>query len=332
MKAYSHSQYGAPSVLHCVDLPKPTPKDDEVLIRVYATTVSSGDWRARSLTVPAGMGWIARLVFGVRRPRKPVLGTDLSGVIEAVGAAVSKFKPGDAVIAFPGAKFGAHAEFRTMPENGAITMKPDNLNFAEAAALPFGGTTAYDFLINKAQLRPGGNILVNGATGATGSAIVQLAKHFGARVTAVCSTPNIALAKSLGADAVIDYTQHDFTELDRKFDMIVDTVGNAPWARSKPALGRNGRLVIVSGGLIDMIFGPIRAWASGKRVIGGVASEDPGVLETVVGLAKAGHWRPIIDRCYGFDAMIDAHRHVDSGRKKGNVVVEVADALVRAAE
>ena len=321
MHAYRYSRYGAPDVLELVDIPTPTPNDDEVLIKTHATTVSSGDWRARSLTVPAGMGLIARLVFGISGPRKPILGTELSGVIVKVGAGVTEFKVGDAVIAFPGAAFGAHAEYCVMSQDGKLVLKPDCLSFDEAAAVSFGGTTAYDFLINKAQMKPGENVLINGASGATGTAFVQLAKHFGAEVTGVCSESNVDLVRSIGADHVVDYTKTDFTNVDRKYDMIVDTVGTAPWARARHALGRNGRLVVVSGSLPDMVFGPLRARLSGKQMIGGVASEAVSLLQRISSLAQAGHYRPVIDRSYSFDQMINAHRHVDTGHKKGNVVV-----------
>ena len=175
MYAYTYTEYGSPDVLNYVELPTPTPKANEVLIRVCATTVSAGDWRARSLTMPAGLGLVGRLVFGITRPRKPVLGTELSGIIEDVGADVIAFKSGDAVIGFPGAKFGAHAEYITMPADGKIVLKPENLSFEEAAAIPFGATTAYDFLINKGKLRAGERVLINGASGSVGSACVQLA-------------------------------------------------------------------------------------------------------------------------------------------------------------
>jgi NADPH:quinone reductase-like Zn-dependent oxidoreductase len=212
MYAYTYFKYGGPDVLNFVELPTPTPKANEVLIRVYATTVSAGDWRARSLTMPAGLGLIGRLVFGIIRPRKPILGTDLSGVVEAVGADITTFKPGDALIGFPGAGFGAHAEHIVMPADGKIVHKPAALSFHEAAAIPFGATTAYDFLINKGKLRAGERVLINGASDSTGSACVQIAKHFGAEVTGVCSGANADLVRVIGADHVIDYNAQDFTK------------------------------------------------------------------------------------------------------------------------
>lgn len=328
MYAYTYSQYGGPDVLTYVDLPTPTPKAkakaNEVLIRVYATTVSAGDWRARSLTVPAGMGFIARLVFGITRPRKPILGTELSGIIEDVGVDVTAFQSGDAVIGFPGAGFGAHAEFITMPADGKVVRKPENLSFEDAAAIPLGGTTAYDFLINKGKLRAGERVLINGASGSVGSACVQIAKHVGAEVMGVCCAANADLVRGIGADHVIDYNARDFTQDGPQYDMIVDTVGSAPWARTRHALAPQGRMLMIAGSASDMIFGGLKARLRGKRFVGGVASESVDLLRKVVALTAEGHFHPVIDRCFDFSQMVAAHAHVDTGHKKGNVVVMVA--------
>ena len=323
MHAFTYSEYGNPDVLRHVHLPTPKPKANEVLIRVYATTVSAGDWRARSLTVPAGMGLIARLVFGIRRPRKPVLGTELSGVIEAVGGDVTAFQPGDAVIGFPGASFGAHAEYIVMPADGKIVKKPDSLSFEDAAAIPFGATTAYDFLVNKGKLRAGERVLINGASGSVGSACVQIAKHFGADVTGVCSAANADLVRAIGADRVIDYRAHDFVVEGPTYDMVIDTVGTAPWARSGHVIKPNGRMLMVAGSTSDMILGGLKARLNGKRFVGGVASESVEILRKVVQLAADGHFCPVIDRCFDFSQIVAAHRHVDAGHKKGNVIVTV---------
>ena len=325
MYAYTYNEYGSPDVLNHVELPTPTPKANEILIRICATTVSAGDWRARSLTVPTGMGLIARLVFGFNRPRKPVLGTELSGVVESVGSEVMTFQPGDAVIGFPGAGFGGHAEYITMPADGKIVRKPENLNFSEAAAIPFGATTAYDFLINKGKLRAGERVLINGASGSVGSACVQLAKHFGAEVTGICSASNADLVRDIGADRVIDYNTEDFAKEGPRYDMVVDTVGTAPWSRARHALVPNGRMLMIAGSTSDMIFGGLKARLRGKRLIGGVASESIDILRRVVDLATAGDFQPVIDRSFDFSQMIAAHAHVDTGHKKGNVVVTVND-------
>lgn len=323
MYAYTYNEYGSPDILNHVELPTPTPKANEVLIRIYATTVSAGDWRARSLTMPAGMGLIGRLVFGFNRPRKPVLGTELSGIIESVGDDVTTFQPGDAVIGFPGAGFGAHAEFITMPADGKIARKPENLTFEEAAAIPFGATTAYDFMINKGKLRAGEKVLINGASGSVGSACVQLAKQFGAEVTGVCSASNADLVRDIGADHVIDYNAEDFAAKGPRYDMVVDTVGTAPWSRAQQALMRNGRMLLIAGCMPDMIFGGLKARLRGKRLIGGVASESVNILRKTVDLAARGDFHPVIDRSFDFSQMIAAHSHVDTGHKKGNVVVTV---------
>ncbi|QXT38382.1 NAD(P)-dependent alcohol dehydrogenase [Gymnodinialimonas ceratoperidinii] len=326
MRAFTYKQYGSPDVLTEVSLPKPTPKEHEVLIRVHATTVSSGDWRARSMQMPRGMGLAGRLFFGITGPRKKVLGTEFAGVVEAVGAKVTRYAPGDAVIGFPGADFGAHAEYIVLPEDGKLVMKPESLSFEAATALPFGGTAAYDFLVNKAGIKADEEVLINGASGAVGSASVQIAKHLGARVTAVTSGRNAAMVRALGADAVIDYTTRDFTREGARYDVVVDTVGTAPFHRARHALRPTGRMVMVTGKASDMIFGALKALFYRRKFVSGVASEDRAILQAVVDLAETGDLQPVIDRCFDFADMRAAHRHVDSGRKKGAVVVNVTPA------
>jgi NADPH:quinone reductase-like Zn-dependent oxidoreductase len=223
MKAIVYERYGPPDVLELREVPNPTPKDNEVLIKTHATTVTSGDRRVRSLDVPAGFGLISRLVFGVLRPRKHILGSELTGEVESVGKEVSKFKVGDPVFAYGGAGMGCYAEYRCMPEDGAVALKSANLTYGEAAALSLGGTTALDFL-RRGKLQSGEKVLVNGASGGVGTAAVQLAKHFGADVTGVCSTANVELVRSLGANHVIDYTNEDFTENGETYDIIVDGI------------------------------------------------------------------------------------------------------------
>jgi len=244
MKAFVYTKYGPPGVLQLKDVAKPTPKDNEVLIKTHATTVTSGDWRVRSLSLPVGFGLLGRLVFGVSRPRQPILGTELAGKIESVGKGVSKFKVGDQVFVFSDAGMGCYAEYKCMPEDGAMALKPANLTYEEAAALSFGGTTALDFF-RRGKLQSGERVLVNGASGGVGTAAVQLAKHFGADVTGVCSAANLELVRSLGASHVIDYTKEDFTQNGEAYDIIVDTVGTAPFSRSKGSLKEGGRLLMV---------------------------------------------------------------------------------------
>jgi NADPH:quinone reductase-like Zn-dependent oxidoreductase len=282
--------------------------------------VTSADWRVRSQTVPAGFGLLSRLALGVRRPRQPVLGTELAGTIAATGRAVTRFEVGDQVFAFPGTGMGCHAEYRCMPEDGAVALKPSNLSYGEAAALSFGGTTALDFF-RRGRLRSGERVLVNGASGGVGTAAVQLARYFGARVTGVCSAANAELVTSLGAEHVIDYTAEDFTRNGETYDVIMDTAGTAPYSRSRSSLSERGRLLLVLGGLPDLLGAPWVSLTSGRKVIAGPAAERPEDLLFLAELAAAGRFRPVIDRRYPFERIAEAHRYVDTGRKRGNVVV-----------
>ena len=320
MKAVVYERYGPPEVLQFMEVETPTPKDNEVLIKTHATTVTSGDWRVRSLNVPAGFGLIMRLVFGVSRPKQPILGTELAGVVESVGKDVRKFKVGDQVFAFSDAAMGCHAEYKCMPEDGAVALKPPNLTYDEAAALSFGGTTALDFF-RKGKLQSGERVLVNGASGGVGTAAVQLARHFGADVTGVCSTANVELVRSLGASHVIDYTKEDFAQNGETYDVIVDTAGTAPFSRSKDSLKEGGRLLMVLGRLPDMLLIPWVSMTSSKKVIAGPAAGRAEDLRFLAGLAEAGEFKPVIDRRYPFEQSAEAHRYVDTGRKKGNVII-----------
>ncbi|MFO7686361.1 MAG: NAD(P)-dependent alcohol dehydrogenase [Desulfobacterales bacterium] len=320
MKAIVYERYGPPEVLQLKEVKKPTPKDNEVLIKTHATTVTSGDWRVRSLNVPAGFGLIMRLVFGVTRPKQPILGTELAGIVETVGKDVRKFKVGNQVFAFSDAAMGCHAEYKCMPEDGAMALKPANLTYEEAAALSFGGTTALDFF-RRGKLQSGEKVLVNGASGGVGTAAVQLAKHFGADVTGVCSTTNVELVRSLGASHVIDYTKEDFTQNGETYDVIIDTAGTAPFSRSKSSLKERGRLLMVLGGLPDMLRIPWVSMTSSKKVVAGPAAGRAEDLRFLAGLAEAGEFKPVIDRCYPFEQIAEAHSYVDTGRKKGNVII-----------
>ncbi len=320
MKAIVYERYGPPDVLELKEVAKPTPKDNEVLIKTHATTVTSGDWRARSLDMPVGFGLISRLFFGVSRPRQPILGTELAGEVESVGKDVSKFKVGDQIFAFSGAGMGCHAEYKCMPEDGAVALKPANLTYDEAAAISFGGTTAVHFF-RRGKLQSGEKVLVNGASGGVGTAAVQLAKHFGADVTGVCSTANVELVRSLGGNHVVDYTKEDFTENRETYDVIVDTVGTAPFSRSKGSLKEGGRLLLVLGGLPDMLQIPWVSMTSSKKIIAGPATERAEDLRFLAELAQAGEFKPVIDRRYPFEQIAEAHSYVDTGRKKGNVII-----------
>ncbi|NDJ76422.1 MAG: NAD(P)-dependent alcohol dehydrogenase [Chloroflexi bacterium] len=323
MKAAVCTKYGPPDVVQIQDVAKPTPKDDQVLVKIHATTVTSGDSRIRGLNVPAGFGPITRLMFGFRKPRNPILGTELSGEIEAVGKDVTTFKVGDQVFGSSGFSSGAHAEYICLRAAGGLAPKPANLSFEEAAAVSFGGTTALYYLRDLGKIQRGHKVLVVGASGSVGTSTVQFAKHFGAEVTGVCSTANVELVKSLGADHVIDYTQEDFTQNGQTYDLIVDTVGVAPFSKCKDSLVPKGKLLLVVAGLPQFAQVMWTSLFSSKKVAAGVASEKPEDLLLIKELLEAGTLKPVIDRTFPLDQIAAAHRYVDTGRKKGNVVITV---------
>jgi NADPH:quinone reductase-like Zn-dependent oxidoreductase len=271
--------------------------------------------------MPPGFGALEHLMFGVRRPRQPILGTELSGEIEAVGANVSKFKVGDSVFAFPSFAMGAHAEYRAMPQDGRIALKPHELSFADAAALCFGGVTALQFLRDRAKVRVGEKVLVIGASGAVGNAAVQLAKHFGAEVTGVCSEANMELVKSTGADRVIDYAREDFTRLDDQYDIICDTIGMAMFEDCENVLRPGGRLLLVASGLTQVLGAGSKP--NRRAVIAGTGNSTAEHLLVLKELAEAGAFRPLIDRRLPLEQIVEAHRRVDTGHKVGSVVVLV---------
>ncbi len=323
MKAAIYKSYGPPSVIALAEVPMPQPKAHDILIRIHASTVSAADWRARSLVMPAGFGVMGRLVFGMFGPRQPILGTELAGEIVAVGTYVTRFKVGDLVFAFPGGKYGSHAEYRVMPERGLVMHKPANLSFEEAAALSSGGTTALHFLKAKGGIKTGDNVLIIGASGCIGTAAVQIAKHFGAKVTGVCSTANLGLVRRIGADTVIDYTAQDIAATSQTYDIILDTTGTAPYARCGHLLKRGGRFLIANGTLAQVlgIGGPSRA--SGHTSIGGVAKVTVADLEQLADMAVAGAFLPVIDRYYPMKNAVEAHTYVDQGHKRGSVVLTI---------
>lgn len=326
MRAAVCTAYGGPDVVRVLDVPAPVAKPDEVLIRVHATTVASGDARVRGARFPAGFGLLARLFLGLTRPRQPILGTELAGIVEAVGASVKRYRPGDAVFAFSGIGMGCHAELKAMPEDGAIAPLPAGFTFEEAAAISFGGTTALYFLRDVGKVQRRERVLVNGASGSVGSAAVQLARHFGAHVTGVCSAANADLVRSLGADDVIDYTRADFATSGARWDIILDAVGNAPFARARQALNEKGRLLSIVGGLGDLLKAPLQSMTSGLKVAGGSAPERAEDIAELARLCAAGVFRPVIDSRYPLDRIAEAHARADSERKVGSVVVTLRDA------
>lgn len=319
MQAYVYRRYGGPEVVHLEDVPKPKPKKDEILVKVVATTVTAGDWRALTLDMPKGFGPMGRLIFGLTGPRHTILGMEFSGVVEATGPSVTRFRPGDEVFGSTSGRMGAHAQYLTIRENAHVAAKPGNLSFEKAAALSFGGVTALHFL-GKARVKPGEKVLVIGASGGTGTAIVQLAKHMGAHVTGVTSTPNLELVRSIGADRVIDYTKENALTGPDRYDVIVDTVGETHLARCQHALREGGRLAAVAGELSTLLSAAL----GNRTIISGVAPEGPEMAQQIAELAKAGVLRPAIDHRYDFTQMREAHARVASRRKRGNVVVLVA--------
>lgn len=324
MKAAVYRRFGTPEVVRIEELPKPVPGPDEVLVKVHASTVSAADHRARGRTAPQGLGLMVALALGVFRPRKRVLGMDVAGVVEAVGADVTLFAPGDEVIAMLGGTFGGHAEYVRVPQGGAITPKPRNMSFEEAVALVFGGITAHAFL-SRTAIKPGDTVLVNGASGAVGTAAVQLAKELGAHVTGVCSGANRDLVSALGADRVVDYTKEDFLTEGQSYDVLMDCVGNAPFERAGACIKPGGALLLVISDLKGILLASRHSKKSGKLVTAGNVDYTAEALAFLVHLAEAGRLQPVVDRSYDLADTVLAHRFVDTGRKKGSVVLRIAN-------
>jgi len=305
MKAVVYEKYGPPEVLQLREVPKPVPRDQDVLVKVQATTVTIGDTRMRSFTVPPWQWLLARFYLGIRKPKRTILGMELAGVIESVGRTVTCFKIGDSVFASTfGVNFGGYAEYKCLPEDGVLAIKPANLTYEEAAAVPGAAMTALRCL-RRGHIRSGQKVMIYGASGAVGTNAVQLAKCFGAEVTGVCGSANLELVKSLGADRVIDYTREDFTSSDDTYDVVFDAVAKVPPALAKKALKRGGTYLNVH-----------TSSGSGEKI---------GDLLYLKELIEAGHLKPVIDRCYPLEQIVEAHRYVEKGHKRGNVVVRVGD-------
>ncbi len=319
MKAAVCERYGPPEVVHIRDVPKPVPSDSEVLVEAFVTTVNSGDARVRALRVPRGLGLPMRLRLGFTKPKKSILGFELAGRVESVGSAVTRFQPGDRVVASRGFDLGCHAEYVTVAEGGAIAKIPESVSYQDAVALCFGGTTSLNFFA-LGKLAAGEAVLINGASGAVGTMAVQLAKHFGAEVTAVCSGVNAELVGRLGADNVIDYTSEDFTHNGQRYDVIMDTHGNAPYSRVKGSLKPNGRFLMIVGDLWQML-----AAVPQKATINSSANDSATTMadryQTLMSLADDEVLKPVIDSVVPFAEIVEAHRRVDSGHKVGSVVV-----------
>jgi NADPH:quinone reductase-like Zn-dependent oxidoreductase len=317
MKAAVYIQYGSPEVLQIKEVAKPAPKDNEIRLRIIATAVNSGDVRLRKADPFA-----VRFFFGLLKPKMNILGSVFSGEVESVGKQVKLFKVGDKVFGHTDMRFGAYAEYICLPEDGSLTLKPATIRHNEAAVIPFGGVAALHF-IKKAMIEPGQKVLVVGASGAVGSAAVQLAKSYGAMVTAVCSTANIDLVKSIGADKVIDYTMEDFTENGEIYDLIFDTVNTVSVASSLRSLTKNGKMILSAAGMLEMIQGLWVSISGSRKVMTGVISHKATDIILLKELVEAGKFKPVIDRTFPLSQIAEAHAYVEKGHKKGNVVIEV---------
>lgn len=323
MKAIICTKYGSPDVLHIREVEKPAPKDNEVLIKVMATTVNGADARIRGAVFPSIFNLPVRLAMGIKGPRKKILGVELSGEIETVGRKVTRFKKGDSVFASTGASFGAHAEYTCLPEKAVMTQKPSNMTFEEAAAVPHCALAALHFL-RKGKVQKGNKVLIYGAAGGIGTFAVQIAKEMGAEVTGVCSTANIDLVKSLGADRIIDYKKEKLSQSHENYDVIFDTVGKAPITECVEILKEDGQYLSAVHLELSRIFEGMRATRkSSKKVIGGVAPYTTDNLEFLRNLIESDKLRTVIDKQYPLEQIIEAHAYVDTGHKKGHLVIRV---------
>lgn len=320
MKAIIHTRYGPPEVLQLAEVPKPTPKDNEVLIKVHATTVNRTDCGFRSAEY-----FISRFFSGLFRPKNQILGNEFAGEVETVGKDVTLFQPGDNVFGYNDVKFGAHAQYMVMTEDGPITTMSANTTYDEAAPITEGGHYAL-VDIRAAKIGSGQNVLINGATGAIGSAAVQLCRYFGAEVTAVCAAPNLELVKSLGAKTVIDYTKEDFTKIAERFDFIFDAVGKSSFGKCKPLLKKKGIYIsteLGKGGQ-NPFLALITPLLGGKKLLFPMPTISKADVIFLKELVETGRYKPVIDRLYSLEQMVEAAKYVETGQKTGNVVITVS--------
>jgi NADPH:quinone reductase-like Zn-dependent oxidoreductase len=323
MKAIVYEKYGPPDVLQIKEIEKPQPKDNEVLIKIHASTATTYDCWQRSATAPTGFGILSRIASGIRKPKQPILGIDLSGEIEAVGKEVKSFNEGDQIFAFS-VGYGAYAEYLCFPEDGTIAKKPTNMTYEESAAIPQGALTALHFL-RMGNIQSGQKVLIFGASGGVGQFVVQLAKHFGAEVTGVCSTSKLELVKSLGADRVIDYTTEDFDQSGEIYDIIFDaTTGKSPFSRCVKSLKEDGKYIFVTFGL-PRLFRILWLNRSDKQGIIGLVDDKPEDLVFLRELIEAGKLTVVIDKAYPMEQAAEAHRYVESGQKKGHIAITITE-------
>ena len=321
MRAIVHSKYGPPEVAKLLEVPTPLPKDNEVLVKVYSSTVNRTDAGLRSAEY-----FISRFFTGLFRPKYQILGCEFAGIVEEIGQHTTTFKRGDKIFGFNDKSFGGHGEYLTITETDAITTMPDGSSFIEAAAFTEGAHYAL-VDIRAAKVKRGQNVLVYGATGAIGSAAVQLLKHFGAIVTAVCNTKNVSLVKSLGADTVVDYQTQDFTKTDVKFEFIFDAVGKSSFGQCKPLLTAKGIYISTELGKNgeNLFFALITAFWGGKRLLFPIPSITKQDVIFLKELVEKGEFKPVIDRQYNLDQIVEAYKYVESGQKTGNVVLKIAE-------
>ncbi|HOU13149.1 MAG TPA: NAD(P)-dependent alcohol dehydrogenase [Anaerolineae bacterium] len=332
MKAIVYIQFGPPEVLQFKDVEKPAPKENEVLIRIHATSVNFGDLMARNFkavsprkfNMPFIIWLPAKISFGLQRPKLSIPGSEFAGEIEAVGKAVTRFKTGDPVFGFSSGRFGAYAEYLCLPENGMLAIKPANLTYEEAAVVPYGAITALN-LLKKVNIQPGQKVLIHGASGGIGSAAVQIARHLGAEVTGVCGTPRLEFVKSLGASQVIDYTKEDFTQNGETYDLILDILGKGSFSRMKNSLKPNGIVLYASFKMKQLVQMLWTSRAGGRKVICALAPGSAADLMTVKALIEAGQIKAVIDQSFPLEHIAEAHRYVEQGHKKGNVVITVGN-------
>ena len=330
MKAIVYTKYGSPDVLQLKEVEKPIPKDNEILIRVYAVSINFGDMMVRNFKaitpkkfhMPFLFWLIGKISFGIRKPRIKILGSEFSGLVESTGKNVTRFKKGDKVFGYRGPKMGAYAEYLCMPEKGVLAIKPTNMTYEEAAVVPYGAIMALN-LFRKINIQPGQKVLINGASGGIGPYAVQIAKYFGAEVTGVCGIPRLEFVKSMGADKVIDYTKEDFTQNGETYDFIIDILGKSSFSNCKHSLKANGRCLLVSFKMKQLFQMLCTSIIGNKKIICVVSTEKAKDLEFIKKLIEKGNIKSIIDKCFPLEQTAQAHSYVDNGQKKGSVVITV---------